>query len=152
MNTPNPTQSVAIGSDHAGFERKQQIIVSLQNQGYEVIDFGTHDEHSVDYPDYVHPLALHLQAHPDTKGILVCGSGQGVCMTANKYAHIRAALVWIPEIAEMTRKHNNANVLCLPGRYVSEALALACVEKFLNTDFEGGRHQNRIDKMNPDTV
>lgn len=146
---PNHTKLIAIGSDHAGFERKQQIIVSLQNQGYTVTDFGTHDELSVDYPDYVHPLALHLQAHPDTVGILVCGSGQGVCMTANKYAHIRAALVWIPEIAEMTRKHNNANVLCLPGRYVTEDLALACVEKFLHTEFEGGRHQKRIDKMNP---
>lgn len=140
---------LSIASDHAGFERKEQVKAWLENQGYTVQDFGTHSEDSVDYPDFVHPLVRHLASYPEELGILICGSGEGVCMTANKYPHIRAALVWKPEIAALTRQHNNANVLCLPGRFLTEAEAIECVKVFLATEFEGGRHQKRIDKMNP---
>lgn len=140
---------LSIASDHAGFERKQQILNWLEKEGHTITDFGTHSEESVDYPDFVHPLAHHLLANPYELGILICGSGEGVCMTANKYAHIRAALVWKPEIAALTRQHNNANVICLPGRFLTEAEAIECVRTFLTAKFEGGRHQNRIDKMNP---
>lgn len=140
---------LSIASDHAGFERKEQVKAWLQTQGHTVQDFGTHSEASVDYPDFVHPLAKHLETHPEELGILICGSGEGVCMTANKYAHIRAALVWKPEIATLTRQHNNANVICLPGRFLTEAEAIECVRIFLITEFEGGRHQKRIDKMMP---
>lgn len=138
---------LSIASDHAGFERKEQVKAWLQTQGHTVQDFGTHSEASVDYPDFVHPLAKHLENHPAELGILICGSGEGVCMTANKYAHIRAALVWKPEIASLTRQHNNANVLCLPGRFLTETEAIECVKVFLSTEFEGGRHQKRIEKM-----
>jgi ribose 5-phosphate isomerase B len=142
---------LSIASDHAGFERKEQILNWLQKEGHTITDFGTHSEESVDYPDFVHPLVHHLEENPYELGILICGSGEGVCMTANKYAHIRAALVWKPEIAALTRQHNNANVLCLPGRFLTEAEAIECVRIFLTTKFEGGRHQNRIDKMKPTT-
>ena len=139
---------LSIASDHAGFELKEQIKAWLKDKGYTVQDFGTHSEDSVDYPDFVHPLARYLKTHPEEQGILICGSGEGVCMTANKYPHIRAALVWKPEIAALTRQHNNANVLCLPGRFLTEAEAIECAQVFLSTAFEGGRHQKRIDKMN----
>jgi ribose 5-phosphate isomerase B len=140
---------LSIASDHAGFERKQQILNWLEKEGHTLTDFGTHSEESVDYPDFVHPLVRHLEENPYELGILICGSGEGVCMTANKYAHIRAALVWKPEIASLTRQHNNANVICLPGRFLTEAEAIECVRIFLSTEFEGGRHQKRIDKMKP---
>lgn len=141
-------KNIIIGSDHAGYTRKQELIHWLQKQGYTVTDVGTHSEASVDYPDFVHPLAKHILLHPEDPGILICGSGEGVCMTANKYAHIRAALVWNPEVASLSREHNNANVLCLPARFITEEEAIKITETFLNAGFEGGRHQGRIDKMN----
>ncbi len=141
------TKKIAIGSDHAGFSLKQTLIETLLNGGYEVKDFGAYSESSVDYPDFAHAVAQSVEDdHYDT-GILVCGSGQGVAITANKHQHIRAALVWDEPLAELARQHNNANVLCLPARFISTEKAIACVAKFLSTDFEGGRHQNRVDKI-----
>lgn len=138
---------IAIGADHAGFRLKAKLIEQLQSSGYEVIDFGTGDESSVDYPDYVHPLAEKMKENKEIRGILICGSANGVCMTANKHKHIRAALCWKTEIARLAREHNNANVLCLPARYLSESEAAEITETFLNTDFEGGRHQRRVEKI-----
>jgi ribose 5-phosphate isomerase B len=138
---------IAIASDHAGYELKIKIADYLKEKGYETFDFGTHSTQSVDYPDYVHPLALALKKGEYTFGIVVCGSGNGVNITANKYSHIRSALCWIPEIAELARNHNNANVLALPGRFIDEQNAYAIVDAFLQSDFEGGRHQLRVNKI-----
>ena|SRR5215212_5630890 len=138
---------IAIGGDHAGYELKARLITRLRGQGHEVVDFGTGGPESVDYPDYVHPLAKSVVAKDTDFGILVCGSGNGVCMTANKYAEIRAALCWTPELGKLARQHNNANVLCLPARFISEETAFEIMDNFLTTDFEGGRHQNRVDKI-----
>ena len=138
---------IAIGGDHAGFEHKKFILQWLQEQNYPTADFGSYTAESMDYPDAVHPLANALEEGKYDLGILICGTGNGVCMTANKHQHIRAGLVWNTEIAELIRLHNNANVICLPARFISEAVALTCVQTFLNTEFEGGRHQRRIDKM-----
>jgi len=140
-------KTIAIGSDHAGFACKQKVLEFLQQDGYEIEDFGTHSEESVDYPDYVHPIAKRIYSSPEIRGIIICGSGQGVSITANKYAHIRAALAWMPEIAAIARKHNDANVLCIPGRYISIEMSIDCVRAFLETEFEGGRHQLRISKI-----
>ena len=140
-------KTIAIGCDHAGFAFKQAVVKRLEEHGYTVKDFGTHSADSVDYPDYVHPLCNAVESHQVDTGILLCGSGNGVCMTANKHAGIRAALVWTEEITELARKHNDANVLCIPARFVSEGVALTMVDAFLSTDFEGGRHQKRVDKI-----
>jgi ribose 5-phosphate isomerase B len=140
-------KKIAIGSDHAGFSLKQVLIEYLTAQGYQVSDFGTYSEASVDYPDFAHPVAASVENDESQFGILVCGSGQGVAITANKHQEIRAALVWDEPLAELSRQHNNANIICLPARFVSVEKAIACVEKFLSTDFEGGRHQGRINKM-----
>lgn len=141
-----------IAADHAGFELKQTLIAQLEAQGHTVTDFGTHSHESMDYPDVVHPLATQLAAEQlnptsPTLGILICGSGNGVCMTANKHPDIRAALVWTVELATLARQHNNANVLCLPARFISIEVAQAAVNAFLTTPFEGGRHQRRVDKI-----
>lgn len=138
---------VAIGCDHAGFPFKEAIINYLRSKQYTVLDFGTDGPDSVDYPDYVHPLADSMGAGEADLGVLICGSGNGVCMTANKHKHIRAALIWEEELAALARKHNNANVICLPARFMSPELAVSCVDIFLHTDFEGGRHQRRVDKI-----
>jgi ribose 5-phosphate isomerase B len=138
---------LAIGSDHAGFEYKQMLLQWLRDNGYEVQDFGTHSLDSVDYPDYVHPLALAVEGGEVDSGILLCGSANGVCITANKHQGIRAGLAWIPEVATLLRQHNNANVLCIPARFVNEETARAITSQFLNTTFEGGRHQTRVDKI-----
>lgn len=138
---------IALGADHAGFEYKEVIRQHLTKQGYTVEDFGTYSVDSTDYADFAHPVALAVEEGRADWGILVCGSGQGVAMTANKHQGIRAALVWQPDIAALTRQHNNANVLCLPQRFITLTDALECVQQFLTTDFEGGRHEQRVEKM-----
>lgn len=139
-------KKLMIGADHAGFELKATIIRHLEVLDQEVHDFGAYSIDSVDYPDFAHPVAEAVVAE-ETLGILICGSGNGVCMTANKHAGIRAALCWTVELAALARQHNNANILCIPARFVDEAVALAMVETFLNTAFEGGRHKTRVDKI-----
>ncbi|GAB3335611.1 ribose 5-phosphate isomerase B [Larkinella ripae] len=139
--------SIAVGADHAGFAYKQEIVAWLEKEGYPTKDFGTYTETSADYPDFAHPVALAVETQQFDWGILVCGSGNGVAITANKHQGIRAALCWLPELAELARQHNNANVLCLPERYISAEEALECVKRFLTTDFEGGRHQTRVGKI-----
>lgn len=140
---------LAFGCDHAGFSLKPTIMDYLkQNPAqYSVIDFGTDSEASVDYPDFVHPAMQALAAGVVNLGILVCGSGNGVAITANKYSHIRAALCWNPELAQLARQHNNANVLCLGARFTAPDLALNILQQFLTAEFEGGRHQRRVDKI-----
>lgn len=138
---------IAIGNDHAGTEYKFEIIKLLESRGITVTNYGTNENSSVDYPDFVHPVAKDVNEQKVDFGILVCGSGNGVSMTANKYPNVRAGLCWTKEITELTRQHNDANVLSIPARYTSVAQALAMVETFLDTTFEGGRHQNRVDKI-----
>jgi ribose 5-phosphate isomerase B len=138
---------IAIGNDHAGTEYKVEIIKLLESRDITVINYGTNELTSVDYPDFVHPVANDVDKKLVDFGILVCGSGNGVSMTANKYPNVRAGLCWTKEITELTRQHNNANILSIPARYTSIQQALAMVETFLDTPFEGGRHQNRVDKI-----
>ncbi|GAA4019726.1 ribose 5-phosphate isomerase B [Hymenobacter fastidiosus] len=140
-------KTIAIGSDHAGFEYKQMLVQWLRDSGYEVRDFGTDSSASVDYPDFVHPLATAITGGELERGILVCGSANGVCITANKHQGIRAAIAWEPELAELARQHNDANIICLPARFVSAEAARTIVTQFLDTAFEGGRHQNRVNKI-----
>ena len=141
------SKKIAIGADHAGFEYKNKISAYLTDAGYEILDFGTYSANSVDYPDFAHPVATSVESGEAERGILVCGSGQGVCITANKHQGIRAALAWEPEIAKLSRQHNNVNILCLPARFISEYVAFDCVNIFLNTEFEGGRHGDRVGKI-----
>lgn len=138
---------IAIGGDHAGFTYKSLLKEQLGAAGHEVVDFGPGSDASVDYPDHVHPLAKAVAKKEADFGILICGSGNGVAMTANKYQEIRAALCWQTELAKLAREHNNANVLCIPARFVSEEVAADMTRAFLETAFEGGRHQNRVDKI-----
>ncbi|OJJ23226.1 ribose 5-phosphate isomerase B [marine bacterium AO1-C] len=138
---------IAIGGDHAGFAYKQEVVELLKSKGIEVEDFGPFSEDSVDYPDFVHPVAKKVEAKEADLGILICGSGNGVAMTANKYQSIRAALCWQTELAALARQHNNANILCMPARFVSLELAKAMVETFLEEKFEGGRHERRVNKI-----
>lgn len=137
--------SIAIGSDHAGFEYKELLREFLSD--YEVKDFGTYSAESADYPDFAHPVAAAVEGGEYTLGILVCGSANGVAITANKHQGIRAAICWTEEIAELARLHNNANVLCIPARFVSTDAAKSITEKFIATAFEGGRHAVRVGKM-----
>lgn len=139
--------NIAIGGDHAGFTYKSMLKGLLAELGYEVQDFGPNSDASVDYPDHVHPLAQAVAKKEADFGILICGSGNGVAITANKHRHIRAALCWLPELAKLAREHNDANVLCIPARFVTEEVAREMVRIFLSTDFEGGRHQTRVDKI-----
>ena len=138
---------LAIGADHAGFEYKEAIIKMLAAQGWQVADKGTYSLDSVDYPDFAHPVASMVEEGKAAAGILVCGSGNGVCMTANKHAGVRAALCWTDELASLARQHNNANILCVPARFVAPELANQMVNTFLNTAFEGGRHEKRVNKI-----
>lgn len=138
---------VALCSDHAGWATKQAVMAYLDEQGIEYKDFGTYNEDSCDYPDFAHPCALAVEIGECYPGIAVCGSGEGINITLNKHQGIRSALCWIPEIARLARMHNNANVLAMPGRFVSNEEAIEMVKTFLGTPFEGGRHQNRIDKI-----
>jgi ribose 5-phosphate isomerase B len=139
--------NIAIGGDHAGFAYKQAIIEMLTAGGHKVADFGPSSEASVDYPDHAHPLASSVEKGENELGILICGSGNGVAITANKHQGIRAALCWLEELGSLARQHNNANVLCLPARFVDLDLAKKIVHAFLTAKFEGGRHQNRVDKI-----
>ncbi len=138
---------ISIGNDHAGFLHKAAVMRFLEAEGHQITNYGTDAEASVDYPDFVHPVAKDVVNGTAEKGILLCGSGNGVSMTANKYQDIRAAICWEAELAQLARAHNDANVLCIPARFITEEVALAMVSAFLNTPFEGGRHQNRVAKM-----
>lgn len=138
---------IAIGGDHAGFAYKQEIITMLTAAGYEVKDFGPFSDASVDYPDFAHPLATSVETGEASLGILICGSGNGVAITANKHQGIRAALCWLDELGALARQHNNANVLCLPARFISLELAKQITNTFITTAFEGGRHENRVQKI-----
>ena len=141
------TLQLSIGCDHAGFDYKDTIIEHLRQQGHTVQDFGTYSTDSVDYPDFVHPVAESIENVTAQLGILLCGSANGVAMTANKHRDIRAAIVWQNELAALARQHNNANIICLPARFISQQNAIQFVDTFLKASFEGGRHQNRVDKM-----
>ncbi len=138
---------IAIGCDHAGFPYKDSIMAMLQQQGHMVLDFGTHSLDSVDYPDFAHAVAEAVESGQAERGVLLCGSGNGVAISANKHQDIRCTLCWTEEIAALGRQHNNANVIALPARYVTEILAQAMVRIFLTTEFEGGRHAKRVDKI-----
>ena len=138
---------ISIGNDHAGTDYKFAIVELLQSKGIEVENYGTDSHSSVDYPDFVHPVAKDVVAKKSDFGILICGSANGVAMTANKYQEIRAGLCWTKEIVELIRQHNNANILCIPARYTAIPQALQMVETFLSTEFEAGRHQNRVNKI-----
>lgn len=138
---------IAIGNDHAGTTYKQQITAHLVEKGIEVLNFGTDDSQSVDYPDFVHPVARAVSDEKVDFGIVVCGSGNGVSMTVNKHEAIRGALCWTKEIAYLARTHNDANILCIPARFTSIYQAIEMVDVFLNTEFEGGRHLNRVNKI-----
>lgn len=138
---------IAIGNDHAGTEYKFAIITLLKERGIEVINHGTDEESSVDYPDFVHPVATNVSKKEVDFGILLCGSANGVSMTANKHQKVRAALCWNKEIVVLARQHNNANILCIPARFTAKAQVLEMVKTFLDTPFEGGRHQSRVDKI-----
>lgn len=140
-------KTIAIAGDHAGFTYKAAIKSYLEAQGYAVTDYGTDSEASCDYPDYVHPLARAVEAGEFPLGILICGSANGVAMAANKHAGIRAAIAWEVELATLSRTHNDANIICLPARFVSLELAEQIVQAFVDTQFEGGRHQRRVDKI-----
>lgn len=140
-------KTLALGSDHAGFELKEYLKKYLIDNGFDIIDFGTYSDKSVDYPDFAHPVASAINDNDFERGILICGSGNGVSIVANKYRNVRAALCWKSELAVLARQHNNANILSLPARFISTTEAIKTVDLFLNTPFEGGRHQTRIDKI-----
>lgn len=138
---------VALCSDHAGWATKQAIISFLKAEGIDYKDYGTYNEDSCDYPDFAHPCAMAVESGECYPGIAVCGSGEGINITLNKHQGIRSALCWIPEIARLARQHNDANVLAMPGRFITDDEAIEIVKTYLTTSFEGGRHQNRIDKI-----
>lgn len=138
---------VPIGGDHAGFQLKSEIVAHLKNKGYTVEDFGCNSEDSIDYPDFGHPVASKVEEVDGTLGILICGSGNGINMTANKHQGVRSALCWKKELASLAREHNNANILALPARFITSEEALEMVDVFLETEFEGGRHERRVNKI-----
>ena len=141
------SKPIAIGSDHAGFEYKNALSAWLKGKGYQVIDFGTNSPDSVDYPDFAHPTATSVEKGESAFGILLCGTANGVAMTANKHPQIRASLCWQNDVAVVSRQHNDANIICIPARFVSLALAEQMIELFMNTEFEGGRHATRVNKI-----
>ena len=138
---------IAMGADHAGYQLKKVIIAKLSAEGHEVKDYGCFSTESVDYPDFAHPVGKGVDEKQYDLGIVICGSGNGINMTVNKYQDVRSALCWKPEIATLARQHNNANILSLPARYIDETMAIECVDTFLNTEFEGGRHERRVEKI-----
>ena len=138
---------LAIGNDHAGSDLKKKIVNLLKDQNIEVINYGTDQNESVDYPDFAHPVGRSIQENKVDLAIVICGSGNGVNMVVNKYSKVRSALCWNTELAGLARSHNNANILAIPARFVSEEVALEMVNTFLTTPFEGGRHQNRVEKI-----
>ncbi|MCB2197332.1 MAG: ribose 5-phosphate isomerase B [Bacteroidetes bacterium] len=139
--------TLGIASDHAGFEFKEKLKKDLEKEGYNIKDYGTYSSESTDYPDFAHPLANSIENKEHTFGITLCGSGNGINMTANKHQGVRAALCWNKEISELARLHNNANICSLPARFIDYNLAKQIVDIFINTRFEGGRHQRRIEKI-----
>lgn len=141
------TKPIAIGCDHAGFEYKTLVVKHLNQAGYQVNDFGTYSLDSVDYPDFAHPTASSIEKDESAFGILICGSANGVAITANKHAGVRAALCWQKDIAQLARQHNNANIICLPARFISYHYCIDIIETFIHTTFEGGRHQGRVSKI-----
>lgn len=141
------SKKIAIGSDHAGVEYKAALVDFLINKGYDVKDFGPMSTDSVDYPDFAHPVASSVEDKECDLGILICGSANGVAITANKHQGIRAAIAWQNEIAALARQHNDANIVCIPARFIDLALAKNIVQTFVTTDFEGGRHANRVNKI-----
>ena len=141
------SKKIGIASDHAGYEMKEFLIGYLGSRGYEVLDFGTDSPESVDYPDYAHPLARAIESGELTEGVALCGSGEGMTITLNKHQGIRAGLAWIPEIARLIRQHNNANIIVLPARFITNDEAVELLEAYFESEFEGGRHQRRIDKI-----
>ncbi len=140
-------KKVGIASDHAGYEMKEFVVGYLQAKGFEVYDFGTHSPESVDYADFGHPLAEAVEQGEVDCGVGLCGSGEGISMTLNKHQGIRAGLCWLPEIAHLIRQHNNANVVVLPARFITNDEAVAILDEYFSTDFEGGRHEARIAKI-----
>ncbi len=140
---------ISIGNDHAGTDYKFAILEHLENKGIEVTNYGTDTTDSVDFPDYVHPVAKDVDNKKVDFGILICGSANGVAMTANKYNNVRAGICWMSEITELTRQHNNANIICIPARFTAIPQAIKMVDIFLNTEFEGGRHERRVEKIAP---
>ncbi len=138
---------ISIGNDHAGPDYKVAIVKHLEGKGITVTNHGTDTLDSVDYPDFVHPVAQDVDTKRADFGILICGSANGVAMTANKYQNVRAGICWMKEITELTRQHNDANIICIPARYTAIPQAIKMVDTFLETEFEGGRHQNRVDKI-----
>lgn len=140
-------RKIMLGSDHAGFHMKQALKEWMIAKGYEVEDFGVLSDSPADYPDIAHPVAERVSDDPTCMGVLLCGSGNGVAITANKHADIRAAICWNDELASLARLHNDANILCIPARFVTNETAMSMTDRFLNTTFEGGRHQRRVDKM-----
>jgi ribose 5-phosphate isomerase B len=140
-------KKIAIGADHAGFQYKELLKKWLDAKGYVIKDFGTYTADSADYPDFAHPVATAVEKNEFDLGLLVCGSANGVAITANKHQGIRAAICWQEDLAELARRHNNANILCIPARFVSIELAEKILDKFLHTDFEGGRHATRVNKI-----
>ena len=141
------SKTLALGCDQGGYALKEYIKIKLAESGYSVRDFGAYTAESIDYPDVVHPIASAVNQGQFPMALLICGSGNGVCMTANKYPGIRAALCWNTELARLARAHNDENILCLPGRFITDNEALSAVKAFLSTEFEGGRHQTMIDKI-----
>ena len=139
--------NISIGNDHAGTKLKEAVKSYLEKNGHEVTNHGTNLNQSVDYPDFVHPVANDVEKGIVDFGIVICGSGNGVAMTANKYPRIRAAICWTEEITKLSRSHNDANIMCVPARFISLQDALGIVDAFISTSFEGGRHKNRIDKI-----
>ncbi len=140
-------QTIAIGSDHAGFEYKELLKTWLMDKGYATKDFGTYSSESTDYADFAHPVSLAVETKEFDLGLLVCGSANGVAITANKHQGIRAAICWNEDLAALARQHNNANILCVPQRFVSAELAVKILDRFLHSDFEGGRHERRVNKI-----
>jgi ribose 5-phosphate isomerase B len=147
MTSFNLTFPIAIGCDHAGVDYKDAIKTYLESKGFSVKDFGTYTKDSVDYPDFAHPVAGSVENNETAFGILICGSANGVAITANKHAGVRAAICWGDELASLARQHNDANVICIPARFVDEATAQKMVDTFMNTAFEGGRHVGRVRKI-----
>lgn len=140
-------ERIPIGADHAGYELKETLKVTLADMGYEVEDVGTHSPASTDYADFAHPVAAEVEHGTARRGVLLCGTGLGMAYAANRHPHVRAAVAWTPEIAGLSRSHNDSNILVIPARFVTEAAGVAILKTWLATPFEGGRHQRRVDKI-----
>ena len=150
VDVAQPGERIPIASDHAGFELKERLRTALAEMGYTVADIGTHSTASTDYPDYAHPLAQEVSDGQSARGVLLCGTGLGMSYVANRYPGVRAAVAWNPDVAALARKHNDANILVLPARFVSDEDALAILQAWLTTAFEGGRHQGRVEMFERD--